>query len=86
MVEKLAAKVVEWKMAVPAVLFLESVKPLNFVGSQALIFFSPIATTIFSPSDYAELTALLERRGNLEILLKRIELKENEARPSRRRA
>jgi len=85
-VDRLAAKVVEWKMAVPAILFLESVKPLNYVGSQVLVFFAPIATTVFSGADYAELTGLLEHRGNLEVLLKRIELKEQEARPSRSRA
>jgi len=85
-VDRLAAKVVEWKMAAPAVLFLESMKPLNFVGSQAMVFFAPIATTIFSSTDYAELTSLLEQRGNIEVLLKRIELKESEARPKRGRA
>jgi hypothetical protein len=40
-----------------------------------MVFFAPIATTLFSTADYAELTGLLEHRGNLEILLKRIELK-----------
>ena len=29
---RLAAKVVEWRMTVPAILFLESVRPLNFIG------------------------------------------------------
>lgn len=85
-VDRLAAKVVEWKMAVPAILFLESVKPLNYVGSQVLVFFAPIVTTVFSTADYAELTGILEHRGNLEVLLKRIELKEQEARPSRTKA
>ena len=70
-------------MAVPAILFLETMKPLNYVGSQAMVFFAPIATTLFSTADYGELTGLLEHRGNLEILLKRIELKESEARPPR---
>ena len=84
-VDRLAAKVVEWKMAVPAVIFLESMKPLNYVGSQVLVFFAPIATTIFDATDYAELTGLLEQRGNIEILLRRIEQKEDEARPSRRK-
>ena len=72
-------------MAVPAVIFLESVKPLNYVGSQVLVFFQPIATTIFDTADYAELTSLLEQRGSLEVLLKRIELKEEEARLARRK-
>ena len=40
--KKVATKVVERRMAVPAIVFLESVKPLNFIGSQVLIFFEPI--------------------------------------------
>ena len=74
--EKLAAKVVEWKMAVPAILFLETVKPLNYVGSQILVFFAPMVNTMFTIPDYNEFVALMEERGNVEVLLKRIEAKE----------
>ena len=72
-IDRLAAKVVEWKMSVPAILFLESVKPLNFVGSQVLVFFSPIVNSLFTIKDYDELVALMEQRGSVELLLKRIE-------------
>ena len=74
--ERLAAKVVEWKMSVPAILFLESVKPLNYIGSQVLVFFAPIVRTIYSNPDYDEFVALMEERGNVELLLRRIEQKE----------
>ena len=37
--DKLARKVVARRMAVPAILFLESTKPLNFIASQVLVFF-----------------------------------------------
>jgi hypothetical protein len=49
---KIAQKVVYWKMSVPAVLFLESVKPLNYIGSQMMAFFEPFVQTIFSWKDY----------------------------------
>ena len=75
-IDRLAVKVVEWQMSVPAVLFLESVKPLNYVGSQILVFFSPIVNTVFTVPDYNEFVALMEERGNVEVLLKRIEAKE----------
>jgi len=71
--EKLAKKVVEWRMAVPAILFLESVKPLNYIGSQAMVFFEPIVQTIFNFRDYDTLRLALERRENVEILLQKIE-------------
>lgn len=77
--ERLASKVVEWRMAVPAVLFLESVKPLNYVGSQVLVFFAPIVNTVFTIKDYDEFVALMEERGSIELLLKRIESKDAEA-------
>jgi len=74
--DRLSAKVVEWDMAVPAMLFLETVKPLNYVGSQALVFFGPIAKTLFAVEDYEELVALMEERSSVEALLTRIEEKQ----------
>lgn len=71
--EKVARKVVQWRMAVPAILFLESVKPLNYIGAQALVFFEPIVQSIFSFKDYDTLRVALERRENIENLLQKIE-------------
>jgi hypothetical protein len=70
---KLAAKVVAWKMTVPAILFLESVKPLNYIGAQALIFFEPFVQTIFNFKDYDTFREMMERRENVERLLQKIE-------------
>lgn len=71
--EKLAKKVVEWKMSVPAILALESVKPLNFIGSQAMVFFEPIVQAVFNIKDYDTLRCALEKRETIEILLLKIE-------------
>ncbi len=71
--ERAAKKVVEWKMTVPAILFLESVKPLNFIGAQALIFFEPIVQGVFSIKDYDTFRMAMERRENVENLLQKIE-------------
>jgi len=71
--EKLAKKVVEWKMSVPAILALESVKPLNFIGSQAMVFFEPIVQAVFNIKDYDTLRGALEKRETIEILLLKIE-------------
>jgi len=76
---KLAAKVVEWKMTVPAIVFLESVKPLNFIGAQAMIFFEPFIQTIFNFRDYDTFREMMERRENVERLLQRIEKLDAEA-------
>lgn len=71
--DKLAKKVVAWKMAVPAIMTLESVKPINYVSSQAMVFFEPIVQSIFNFKDYDTFRAMLERRETIEMLLLRVE-------------
>jgi len=72
-IEKIAAKVISLRMTVPAILFLESVKPLNFIGAQALIFFEPFVQTLFNFSEYDTFRQMMERRENVERLLLKIE-------------
>ncbi|NIM97654.1 MAG: hypothetical protein GTO24_06110 [candidate division Zixibacteria bacterium] len=76
---KIAQKVVHWKMSVPAILFLESVKPLNYVGSQMMAFFEPMFQAVFSWKDYDEFRIMMEERGTVERLLRRIEQLDAEA-------
>lgn len=90
---KVAAKVVEWKMTVPAIIFLESVKPLNYIGAQAMVFFEPFVQTLFNFKDYDTFRELMERRESIERLLLKIEeldaealVKEKKARRERRAA
>lgn len=71
--EKLAKKTVHRGMAVPAILFLESVKPLNFIGSQVMIFFEPVVQSLFNFRDYDTVRGALEKRQTIEILLLKIE-------------
>jgi len=71
--DKLAERVVRWKMSVPAIIFLESVKPLNYIGSQALVFFEPIVQSLFNFKDYDTFRRAMERRENVEVLLQKIE-------------
>ena len=71
--DKLAHKVVDKGWTVVAILFLESVKPLNYIGSQTMVFFEPMVQTIFNFRDYDTLRTALEKRETLEILLTKIE-------------
>jgi len=71
--EKLAKQAVKRGMTVPAILFLESVKPLNFIASQTMVFFEPIVQSVFSIRDYDTLRSALEKRESIEILLLKIE-------------
>ena len=77
--DKIAKKVVLWKMSIPAILFLESVKPLNYIGSQMLVFFEPFVQTLFSWKEYDEFRKIMEERENVERLLQTIEKFDAEA-------
>lgn len=76
--DRFARRIVDWRMTAPAILFLESAKPLSFLGNQALIFFQPIVQSIFNFKTYDEVVEILEDRENLEYLLSKIEALEAE--------
>ncbi len=75
LLRKLADFVVRRNMSVPAIMFLESVRPLNFVGNQAMIFFKPIVSRFFTSTEYEKLATILERREVIDMLIKEIEQK-----------
>jgi len=72
-VDKLAAKVIRFGLAVPAILFLETARPMNYVGSQTLAFFEPIVRGLFNWREYTEFYQFLEHRGSIELIIQRIE-------------
>ena len=80
LLERLADLTVRHRMTVPAIFFLESMKPLSFVGSQAMHFFEPFVHAFFPVRDYERFALLMERRENLELLLVKIEGKDDTAR------
>ena len=67
-------------MTVPAIFFLESMKPLSFLGSQALHFFEPMVRAFFAVQEYDRFASMMERRENLEALLVKIETRDDEER------
>lgn len=75
LISKLADIVVRRNMSMPAIMFLESVRPLNFVGSQAMVFFKPILSRFFSKQEYDKLATILENREVIDLLIKEIEQK-----------
>ncbi len=73
MLERVARTIVVRGMTVPALLFLEMGKPLNYIGSQTLAFFEPIVRSLFSTTEYAEMRRILERRHAIETLMRLVE-------------
>ncbi len=60
-------------MVGPAVLFLESVRPLNSVGAQTMHFMQPFATAVLDPVRYQALAKYLERRGSIEWIVRELQ-------------
>ncbi len=73
LIERIAGAVVSRGMAAPAVLFLDSMGPMNFLGSQALHFLTPILDCAFDTGDLERIARLLERRNAVTRLAAAIE-------------
>ena len=79
LLEDIAQRIIKFKLSTIAIVFLESMKPLSFVGSQLMIFAQPIFHTLFPITTYDEIAALLEERSNVERLIQKIEKLEEES-------
>ena len=73
LLEKLARRVVELRLETPALLTLETARPLSLLAGQAMLFFEPFAQALFHLPDYRRVAALVERREALEELVRSIE-------------
>ena len=82
LLDTLARHVVDLRMDVPAVLFLESIGPLNYLGSQMMLFFAPIVHAFFSGASYDRFQHLLEQRASIQELVTRIEKERRKQQPN----
>ncbi|HYM81150.1 MAG TPA: hypothetical protein VEY91_07030 [Candidatus Limnocylindria bacterium] len=86
LLERLAARVVELHLELPAIVTLETAKPLSFLAGQTLTFFEPMVQSLFRFDGYRRFADLVERREALELLARMIEDQAEQARQARRRA
>ncbi|HUT32088.1 MAG TPA: hypothetical protein VNE39_01295 [Planctomycetota bacterium] len=70
---QLALAIARRRMVGPAILFLESLRPLSYIGSQAMLFLRPFLTPLLNAERYDRLAEILERREGIEALVKAIE-------------
>jgi len=85
LLDKMAKKIVDIGMTAPAILFIESFKPMSFIGSQIMVFFEPYVKIIFSANDYTRVHELMSDRENIELFLQRMEYFEAEKSAEERR-
>jgi hypothetical protein len=59
-------------------LLLEAHKPLSFLGSQAILILQPLLSFAFDAATSSEYARLLEDGENVELLIRRLETREND--------
>ncbi len=73
---RIARKVSRWEIGGPAVLVLESMKPVTYIASQALVVGGPLVQSLVEIRDYYTFRKLLENRDRVEELVQAIEAEE----------
>ncbi|MBD3294021.1 hypothetical protein GF394_00875 [Candidatus Fermentibacteria bacterium] len=81
---KIAKEIVQRQLTVPAIIFLETIKPLSFLGNQLLIFANPVVSLVVRTGNYYKFVRMIEHRENVEKLTVAIE--EENAREIQRKA
>ncbi|MGB9589952.1 MAG: hypothetical protein ACP5QG_03260 [candidate division WOR-3 bacterium] len=76
--ERIAKRVVDMGMGMISIAFLESLKPISFIGSSILVFARPIFSVFFDGTAYDRFVELVEDRRNIEHLVDRIEQLQDE--------
>lgn len=69
LLNKVATVIINRRMADPAMLFLESAGPMNFLGSQALHFLAPLLDLACDAPEIERAAHLLERRDAIPRLI-----------------
>ena len=81
-IEKNAKYIVSKGMGTIAILFIDSMSPLSFVGSQLLHIANPVLTLIPYFKDFDKVAEMMEDKDNVDYFLTRVEyymnLKDNE--------
>ena len=76
-VEKVCREIIKRNLALPAIVTLETLRPLNYLGSQIMHFFHPIISSVLTIDGYTEFSSLLEKRESVDYLINKIRSIEN---------
>lgn len=75
---KVARELVRRRLTAPAIFTLESMMPLTYVASSALVMLKPLVQMLIGIKDYEVFAAALEDRENVEWLLQQLETAEED--------
>ena len=80
LIDKLANWIIGHKLETPAIILLESVRPLSFIGSQMWLMYGvPLLGMVVDERESSEYGLLFEDKENLEALIRKIETLAREA-------
>ena len=73
LIDKAARFIAERRLSPAALMTIESLRPLNFIGSQIMYMIMPFAELFFNSRQYQEFAVLMENDEYIKILLERID-------------
>ena len=73
LMEKVAVFFASRRLGAPALLFMESVRPLTFLGSQLMYMLAPFINVIFTGKEFEEFACVMSERENIVYLINRID-------------
>jgi len=76
LLRKMAIKIAERRMTAPAILFLESFRPMNYIGSQLMLVLQPMLNIFFTLPEWDELRRILERRESIGLFMEMLDEEE----------
>ncbi len=76
--DKLCKGIIRRGLTTPAIMGVEMGRPLNFVGSQTMHFFTPLVSAFVPTESWNAVAEFLEHRGSVDWIRNRIEELENE--------
>jgi hypothetical protein len=77
-IDKLCRGIIRRGLTTPAIIGVEMGRPLNFIGSQTMHFFTPLITAFVPTESWKAMAEFLEHRGSIDWIRNRIEELENE--------
>jgi len=75
--DRICREIIRRDMVTLAILTLETCRPLNYIGSQAIHFFTPLLSILVDPRAQKIFANFLEQRGSIEWLCQRLEFLSN---------
>lgn len=73
-IDRILREILRRRLDVPAGMLLEACRPLNYVGAQALRFFSPMMQAVLGLKGQNDFAEFLEKRKSVDYLLSRLEI------------